>query len=249
MFGDLVSIITICKNSEKTIERTIKSVISQTYRTIEYIVIDGYSHDGTLDIIDKYSSYIDIVVSEDDQGIYDAMNKGIKRASGKWIHILNSDDYYESSESLDKAMRVIEDNKTNYFEMIREFPNTKRKIQSWNYRRKLLFISAYMPHPAMIVASSQYKCVGLYATNFKIASDHDMVLKLTELWPGKLHKQILTVMSQGGYSERLAEDSLEEFRQITVTHGLNIYMSYCVRWLKRIYWLFASIAKGIITRP
>ncbi len=92
----LVSIITVCLNSEKTIEQTIQSVINQTYPNIEYIIIDGKSTDRTLEIIDKYKGKISILVSESDEGIYDAMNKGLKLATGELIGIINSDDWYES---------------------------------------------------------------------------------------------------------------------------------------------------------
>ena len=91
----LVSIITVCFNSERTIEQTIKSVLNQTYKEIEYIIVDGQSTDGTLDIINKYSSQIAKIVSEPDEGLYHAMNKGISMATGDIVGIINSDDWYE----------------------------------------------------------------------------------------------------------------------------------------------------------
>jgi len=90
----LVSVITVCLNSEKYLEQTIQSVINQTYDNIEYIIIDGGSTDKTLDIIKKYEDRIDYWVSEPDKGIYDAMNKGISFATGELVGIINSDDYY-----------------------------------------------------------------------------------------------------------------------------------------------------------
>lgn len=90
-----ISIITVCLNSEQTIEQTIKSVIDQNDPDYEYIIIDGDSTDSTLDIIRKYQAYIAILISEPDKGIYDAMNKGIALASGDVIGIINSDDWYE----------------------------------------------------------------------------------------------------------------------------------------------------------
>ena len=95
----LVSIITPCYNSEKTIEKTIKSVLGQTYKNIEYIIVDGGSSDSTIDIVKKYEMLFEgrmKVISEKDDGIYDAMNKGILNATGKLIGIVNSDDYYEA---------------------------------------------------------------------------------------------------------------------------------------------------------
>jgi len=96
----LVSIITPCLNSKKTIRKTIESVINQTYKNIEYIIVDGESTDGTIEIINEYrEKYKDCIkfISEKDNGIYDAMNKGIKLCSGSLIGIINSDDYYETN--------------------------------------------------------------------------------------------------------------------------------------------------------
>ena len=93
----LISIITVSYNAVKTIEDTITSVLNQTYSNIEYIIIDGASTDGTLEVIKKYQDDISIIVSEPDKGIYDAMNKGIERANGELIGIINADDWYEAN--------------------------------------------------------------------------------------------------------------------------------------------------------
>ena len=90
----IVSIITVCLNSEKFLEQTIQSVISQSYDNIEYIIIDGGSSDKTVEIIKKYERFLRYWVSEPDKGIYDAMNKGVSHARGEWIGIINSDDWY-----------------------------------------------------------------------------------------------------------------------------------------------------------
>jgi len=105
----LVSIITVVLNGRKTIEQTILSVRNQSYANIEYIIIDGGSTDGTINIIEKYSEGVDFWISESDNGLYDAMNKGIGYANGELIGLLNSDDYYES----DAVSRVIEAYKSN----------------------------------------------------------------------------------------------------------------------------------------
>ncbi len=108
------SIITVCLNSEKTIETTIKSVIDQSFTDFEYIIIDGKSSDKTLEIIEKYKDSRIKIISEKDKGIFDAMNKGVSLSKGKWIHILNSDDYYYSKNSLVNASKFL-DEKNNYF--------------------------------------------------------------------------------------------------------------------------------------
>jgi cellulose synthase/poly-beta-1,6-N-acetylglucosamine synthase-like glycosyltransferase len=106
----LISIITVVYNGEKFLEETIKSVINQTYDNVEYIIIDGGSSDGTIDIIKKYEDYIDYWVSEKDNGIYDAMNKGIDLATGIWINFMNAGDLFFDN--------TIEHLKTNFRNVI-----------------------------------------------------------------------------------------------------------------------------------
>ena len=103
----LVSIITVVRNARKTIEQTINSVLSQTYKNIEYIIIDGASTDGTQEVIKKYENQLTYSVSEVDQGLYDAMNKGIQHARGDIIGIINSDDWYECN-AIQKVVDVFE---------------------------------------------------------------------------------------------------------------------------------------------
>jgi glycosyltransferase involved in cell wall biosynthesis len=111
-----VAIITVCLNSEKTIEQTIRSVINQTYPNIEYIIIDGESTDGTLEIIDKYKDKITKVINEKDHGTYDAMNKGLKFDSGDIIYFLNAGDYLYDFSIIEKIVSLF--TKDNSLEMI-----------------------------------------------------------------------------------------------------------------------------------
>lgn len=107
---DLVTIVTVCYNASDLIEETIKSVVSQNYPNKEYIIIDGGSTDGTIDIIKKYGSKIDCWISEKDCGIYDAMNKGILRSSGKWINFMNAGDTFYSANAIDSFINSVEEN-------------------------------------------------------------------------------------------------------------------------------------------
>ena len=106
----IISVITVCYNSENTIEQTIQSVISQKYSEIEYIIVDGGSSDNTLSIIEKYKSKIDFLISEKDNGIYDAINKGINYSSGEIVGFLHADDIFKNSNVLNN----IHDNFSNY---------------------------------------------------------------------------------------------------------------------------------------
>ena len=108
-----VSIITVVYNSKNTIKETIESVLHQDYPLIEYIIIDGQSNDGTLDIIKMYKDKISKLISEKDNGIYDAMNKGIKLANGDIIGILNSDDIFENNKVISKVVKIFKTNSIN----------------------------------------------------------------------------------------------------------------------------------------
>lgn len=130
MNDNKITVITVCYNAVKEIEKTILSVINQTYDKIEYIIVDGGSKDGTIDIIKKYESHIKIWVSEPDNGIYDAMNKGVRMASGKWINMMNAGDYFKDNNVLSE---VFSDNNIEMYSVIYSnfelrYPNSTNKI-------------------------------------------------------------------------------------------------------------------------
>ncbi len=98
-----ISVVTVCYNAESAIENTILSVINQTYTSVEYIIVDGASKDSTMDIVNKYRDKISVIVSEPDKGIYDAMNKGIKLATGDWICFMNAGDSYVNENTIESS--------------------------------------------------------------------------------------------------------------------------------------------------
>ena len=180
-----VSIITVCYNSEKTIKDTLQSVHSQTYPDIEYIVIDGLSNDSTNNIVKKYRDIVSIHISEKDNGLYDAMNKGIKAASGDLIGILNSDDILASKNTIQHIVDCIGQNDGVYgdvcFYSDDDFLNKKRHYSS-SFFTKEKFSRGMMPaHPSFYAKKECYEKVGLYRTDFQIASDFDMVLRIFSL--------------------------------------------------------------------
>lgn len=127
----LITIITVTYNSVNTLEKTINSVINQTYPNIEYIIVDGNSNDGTIDIIKKYCNKISRWISEPDNGVYDAMNKGIKLAKGEWLNFMNSGDTFASNQVLEKVFNQIyaEETKFIYSDyFVYDFRNRFRKI-------------------------------------------------------------------------------------------------------------------------
>lgn len=166
----LVSIITVVYNDVVNLEATIISVISQIYPNIEYIIIDGGSSDGTIDIIEKYSNKISYWISEPDNGIYDAMNKGIKQASGEWINFMNSGDTFASNDVIDKVFRnqIADYIKVIYGSVYIKKGNLIRLKKPY----KLSFIKRHIPfcHQSSFVLNKYF-----FDTNYKIAADYKMM--------------------------------------------------------------------------
>ena len=174
----IFSIITVVLNNAKNIEETIKSVIMQNNSNIEYIIMDGGSTDGTLDIIKKYQKNIDLWTSEKDRGIYDAMNKGLIYSTGKYIGIINSGDLYEPN-----ALSIIE----NYFNENQKldfiFGTVNKKKIKHGFDKKKIFWSFdfYPSHSSgFFILNDTQKKVGLYNINFKLSADHDLFFRLIQ---------------------------------------------------------------------
>ncbi len=175
----LVSVVTVCLNSERHLEQTIQSVINQTYDNIEHIIIDGGSTDGTLDIVRKYQECIACWVSEPDKGIYDAMNKGIARAKGELVGILNSDDYYQSEAVEIIVKEFLKDDEAGVFsgELLFLIDGSKSKTQ---WRRRMFGLGTFgqeIVHPAMFVKKEVYQQFK-YDLRYRIEADVDFVYKL-----------------------------------------------------------------------
>ena len=187
-----ISIITVAYNSEKTIADTIESIILQDYDNIEYIIIDGGSTDLTIDIINKYSKHISYFHSGLDNGIYDAMNKGIEASSGDIIGILNSDDFYPNSYIVSNVARTFEKRNCDavYGDLVYvKFYDTDKIVRYWqsgNYSVKKIKNGWMLPHPTFFVKREMYEKYGYYNTELKSAADYEMILKL-------LYKQNINV--------------------------------------------------------
>ena len=174
-----VSVITVCYNSANTIEQTIKSVIAQDYGDIEYIIIDGGSVDGTLDIINKYKDKINIMISEPDGGTYDAMNKGIRMASGELIGMINSDDWY-GPYTVSAAVRAMTEHPECGVVHGREITvsiggfTRVRRTKSVMNKDYLADFS----HPTFFVRKSVYEKYGMYSSYYRTDGDADFVYRL-----------------------------------------------------------------------
>jgi glycosyltransferase involved in cell wall biosynthesis len=178
-----ISIITACFNSEKTIQDTIESVLSQDYPNIEFIIVDGASTDNTLKIIKKYGDRIAKVISEKDRGIYDAMNKGIQVATGDIVGILNSDDFYVNNRVISK---IVSEFKTKNVDSIfadlvyitHELPHKVVRYYRSNDFRPSKFAYGWMPaHPTFFVKRNIYEKYGLFNIKYKIASDFELLAR------------------------------------------------------------------------
>lgn len=175
----LVTIITVCRNSEKTIRDTIESVLHQTWSHIEYVIVDGGSTDGTLDIMKEYMPYFGKrmrYISEKDKGIYNAMNKGIRMAHGQLIGILNSDDFYEPDAVETVVKELLWDQCQviyGYMQVLKG--NTHKWIAKENHKN---LKNEMIPHPACFVTRKTYQKYGLFLEWFRVAADYELMLRL-----------------------------------------------------------------------
>ena len=205
-----ISLITPTYNSAKTIARTIDSVEAQNYPNLEYIIIDGASQDDTLNIIASYQSRINIkVVSESDKGLYDAMNKGVRLASGEIIGILNSDDLFFDDNVLNLVAESFLDNETDIvYGDIKYFSGNIDKIKRyWKtgiYSEAKLANGWIIPHPALFVRKEVYEKAGLYRDDFKIAADYEFILRILKKYQFNLRyiPKVFVKMYSGGTSGR-----------------------------------------------
>jgi len=176
----LISIITICFNSEKTIERTIRSVLNQTYPNIEYIIVDGSSTDKTSHIIEKYESAIDYFISEPDKSLYHAMNKGLSLSSGRYILLLNSDDWYDT-QCVEILFKALINSKSNFVSALSTLVDSTGKsirvLPSMPYNLSMRF-GMSVRHELMLLAADIYNKVGGYNEKYKIIADYQYSLRL-----------------------------------------------------------------------
>ncbi|MDX1680721.1 MAG: glycosyltransferase family 2 protein [Akkermansiaceae bacterium] len=194
------SIITICRNEEAGIRETCESIVSQTFEDFEWIIIDGGSTDGTLDILSDYEEHISSLVSEPDEGLYDAMNKGIAKASGAYLIFMNGGDRFASEKALEWASTA-PDKDLLYGDVYHDSPDGPLIT----YPDKLppgYLLSKMIPHQATFYRRELFEQHGDYDTSFRIAADYDLYARLLELGKVSYHHipKPLAVFSLGGIS-------------------------------------------------
>ena len=188
-----ISIITVVYNNQKTIKDAIESVLAQNYTNIEYIIIDGNSNDGTLDVINNYASKITKIISEKDNGIYDAMNKGLKLATGDVIGILNSDDLYANNSILNEVMKHF-NNDMNldilYGDLVYvKHDNVDKIVRRWTskpYYPNFFENGGVPPHPSLFVSSRVYQEAGYFNLKYRLAADYEFMLRIFKTFSFKI---------------------------------------------------------------
>ncbi|WP_144282359.1 glycosyltransferase family 2 protein [Chryseobacterium echinoideorum] len=238
-----VSIITVCWNSEKYIETALESVLNQTYKDIEYIIVDGGSKDNTLDIIKEYEKKFAgrlHLISEKDQGIYDAMNKGIVLSSGDIIGILNSDDLYTSQYVIENIVKNFKNKNIDslFSNLYYVYQDDINKIQrKWTTGLQDKFKNGWHPaHPTLFVKKEIYERWGVFDLKYSIAADFELMMRFFE--KGKIssyyYPEYILKMRSGGTSNNNLKNILKGNKEVIDAfkkHNIKVPFYYTYkRW-------------------
>jgi glycosyltransferase involved in cell wall biosynthesis len=218
-----ISVITAVFNRASTLAEALRSVRVQTWPQVEHIVIDGGSTDGTLDVLARHGASVSQIVSEPDKGLYDALNKGIRRATGDIVGFMHADDAYASPHALERVAAAFEDPAVGavYGDLVYvNKDDVSRVVRYWRagqYRRQRLTHGWMPPHPTFYVRREHYQRFGGFDTRFRIAADYENMLRI--LWAGDIKAtyipEVLVRMRTGGVSNRsflnIVQKSCEDF--------------------------------------
>jgi glycosyltransferase involved in cell wall biosynthesis len=240
MTTPLVSIITVTYNAEKYLEQTIKSVTAQSYKNIEYIIIDGQSTDGTATIIQRYREHIAYCFSEPDNGIYDAMNKGIRKASGELIGIINASDFYQPDavENIVRAWAshpqcgIFYGNANFYFDNGQFFKEKKAAPDMENLYKGVCFC-----HASVFVTKATYQQHGLFDLRYKLSGDFDFALRnYIAGTPFSYIDKVIANFRIGGISTQNSINSMQECYQSLIANGYPENTAQAIRrhWIRKV---------------
>ncbi len=208
-----LSIITVCLNEYETIDITLRSIANQTFQDFDWIVVDGASSDGTLDVINRYKDRITLLISESDNGVYDAMNKGIMNSQSEYLYFMNGGDYVESVVTLENVFSKkpsanivygdIIDLGSNNINPLLKMPNKITK--SFHYKKTL-------PHQSTFIKRSLFDIVGLYDETYRIAADYDFTMRAIFRYKCTTQyiDEVVAVFSPGGISADLSAREKEK---------------------------------------
>ena len=228
-----VSLITVCYNSKETIEATLQSVKNQSYSNIEFILVDGGSNDGTIDLIKKYEYIITKWISEPDKGLYDAMNKGMKMATGDVVGLINSDDLFCDDEAIKKVVGVFNSDlklDSVYADLYYVSQlNTNNIIRKWVTGDKRAFKYGWHPaHPTFYVKNDIYKKYGYFNLKYKLAADFEIMLRFLDKYKitTKYLKEPLVKMRLGGETNKSLKNIYNQNLECIMAfreNGLSVY--------------------------
>jgi len=211
----VISLVTVCYNAEATIERCITSAINQSFNNLEYIIIDGGSNDRTLEIVNKYRDKISIIISEPDKGIYDAMNKGISKANGQIIGMLNADDYFANDDILSDVAIGFEKSNADIVYGDLDFVTSEGKIvrkwRSGKYYSGIFNWGWMPPHPTFYCKKELFNDLGVYSLDFGTAADYELMARFMHLKKPCVFylKKVLVKMQIGGVSNKSLKNYLK----------------------------------------
>jgi glycosyltransferase len=246
-----ITIITATYNSGATVRDTLKSIAAQSHPDIEHLVIDGLSRDNTLDIVKEFP-HVARVVSGKDDGIYDAMNKGLMLATGEVIGILNSDDFYTSEKVLEKVAAAFEDSSVEavygdlQYVKQDDVNTVTRTWKAGKYKKGQFHFGWMPPHPTFFVRSNLYRKAGLFNTSLRSSADYELMLRMLVKYHANVCyiPEVLVKMRDGGMSNASLGNRLRanrEDREAWRLNGLKPY--FFTRWMKPLRKVFQFINK------
>jgi glycosyltransferase involved in cell wall biosynthesis len=243
-FMPRISIITVCLNSASTIEATILSVISQNYTDFEYIIVDGGSNDGTIEILGKYKVHISTLISEPDGGISDAFNKGIRLATGELIGIVSSDDYLPENV-LNQVAELWNDNPGADViygnAIVFEDGNSERFVVKPDLKFNAIWRRTPVKHAATFISRKAYETYGAYSVKYKFAMDYELILRFYIGGAKFIYfDKILGAFKIGGINTRHFVKARKEVREAAIEYGLVCY--------KANFWFWFSVFELMLKR-
>lgn len=239
-----ISIITITYNSASSLQRALDSVQSQTYKDIEHVIIDGASTDGTRKLIEAYAKQHKNVkwVSEKDNGIYDAINKGIRLATGDVIGFLHSDDMFYSVDSIGQIAAAFEQNQADVVYGDLQYMRGNKVVRRWKsnaFNPRALKYGWMPPHPTVYVRREVYQQVGEYDSWFRISADYDMILRIfTAGYNTHYIPEVLVCMETGGASNKNTKarlsKTMEDYIVLKKNHVGAGYLTVACKQLRKV---------------
>ena len=250
-----ITVITCTYNNVKTVERALLSVLNQNHKEVDYVVIDGGSTDGTLDILKKYRSHFQTFISEPDKGLYDALNKGIRNAKGEYVGFLHSDDFFLSNTVLTEIEQFILASSQKpagvsgemvYFAKEESRLRMHRRYSTSHFKPWQFRFGVMPGHTATFIQKAVYDTYGLYRTDFRIAADYDLLVRFiaVEKLPWRYTDQVWIAMQMGGVSTANLQSNFLLSREIEKllkekniwTHSILLYFKYVFKFSRKLYY-------------